>query len=195
MSRRFAGFSLIELLTVIAIVGLVVLVAVPAFGKMRRRAALVAAASELRSAFHLTRSLAIARNVNCGMKFTLLHGRWHFAVYEDGDRDGVRNDDIKKGIDKLVRRPRTVFREGGIVDIGLLDIPVKDPDGDTLAPNKSPVAFNKSAICSFSPYGESTPGTIYLTDGGRDLWAVRVYGTTAKMRVLRYDRSTRKWRA
>ena len=195
MSRRSGGFSLLELLTVIAIVGLVVLVAVPAFGKMRRRAALVAATQELRSAFHLTRSRAIARGANCGMKFLLLGGRWHFAVYDDGDGDGVRNDDIKKGIDRLVRHPRTVFRQDGIVDIGLLDIPMKDPDGDPIKPGRSPVAFNKSAICSFSPIGESTPGTIYLTDGGRDLWAVRVYGATAKMRVLRYDRRTRKWRA
>jgi prepilin-type N-terminal cleavage/methylation domain-containing protein len=195
VSRRNGGFSLIELLTVVAILGLVFVVSVPAFGKMRRRAALVAATSELRSVFHLTRSRAIARGVNCGMKFELLGGQWQFSVYEDGDRDGVRNDDIKKGIDKRVARPRTVFRHDGIVSIGLLDIPIKDPDGDPLGPNKSPVAFNKSAICSFSPYGESTPGTIYLTDGGRNLWAVRVFGATAKMRVLHYDRGTRKWKA
>lgn len=195
MFKRASGFSLIELMTVVAIVGLVVVVTIPAFGKMRRRAALLAATAELRSVFHLTRSRAIARNVNCGLKFTRVHGQWRFAVYEDGDRDGVRNDDIRKGTDRMVSGPRTVFRDSGIIDIGLLDIPIRDPDGDPLGPNKSPVAFNRSAICSFSPYGESTPGTIYLTDGGRDLWAVRVYGATAKMRVLRYDRGTRKWKA
>jgi hypothetical protein len=41
--------------------------------------------------------------------------------------------------------------------------------------------------------GESTPGTIYITDRGLDLYAVRVYGATAKIRVLRYVPATKKW--
>jgi hypothetical protein len=55
------------------------------------------------------------------------------------------------------------------------------------------VQFGRSTICSFSPLGESSSGTIYLTARGRDLWAVRVYGATAKIRILRYVRSTGKW--
>ena len=34
--------------------------------------------------------------------------------------------------------------------------------------------------------------TIYR-DRGQDLYAVRVFGTTAKVRVLRYMRETGKW--
>lgn len=193
MSRQQRGLSLLELLTVVAIVGLIVCITVPSFGNLRRRAALQAAATELRSQFHLTRSRAIAHNVNCGMKFLLLAGEWHFAVYEDGDGDGVRNDDIKSGKDRMIARPRVVLPTSRAATIGLLDISIKDPDGDALSPSKSPVAFNQSTICSFSPLGQSTPGTIYITDRGLDLYAVRVYGASAKIRVLRYLRATGKW--
>ena len=193
MSRHQRGFSLMELLTVVSIIGLFVAVAVPSFLNLRRRAALRAASAELRTQFHLARSRAISRNVNCGLKFLLMGGQWHFAVYQDGDHDGVRNDDIKSGKDWLVARPRVVFPSSRAVTIGLLNVAIKDPDGDLLSPKKSPVVFNKSAICSFSPLGESSSGTIYLTDRGLDLYAVRVYGASAKIRVLRYVRGTGKW--
>jgi prepilin-type N-terminal cleavage/methylation domain-containing protein len=193
VSRRTRGYSLPELLTVVAILGAIVTVTVPAFANMRRRTALRSASAQLRSVFHLTRSRAIAHNVNCATKFLLLAGQWHFAVYEDGDGDGVRNDDISKGKDPMVERPQVLFPESRLVIPGLLRETIKDPDGDPLPPTKSPISFNNSMLCSFSPRGEATPGTIYLTDHGRDLFAVRVYGATAKIRVLRYDRLKRKW--
>lgn len=193
MRKRTSGFTLLELLTVLSIIGLMVLVAVPAFATLRRKALLRAASIELRSIFHLARMRAIARSTNCGLKFMLLGGEWHFAVYDDADGDGVRNDDIAEGIDKLVKPPRVVFPTSPVVRIGLLEKTIRDPDGDRLIAGTSPVRFNRSAICSFSPLGESTPGTIYLTDRGQDLYAVRVYGATAKIRVLRYDHGTGRW--
>jgi prepilin-type N-terminal cleavage/methylation domain-containing protein len=190
VSRRNRGYTLIELLLIIAIVGLIAGVTVPNFQKMQRRIALRAAAGELRSAFHLARMRAISRSVNTGLKFVLLNGAWHFATYEDGDRDGVRNDDIKKGIDKLVARPRIVFSQSQLVTIGLPPYPFKDPDGDTV---KSSVTFGQSLLCSFSPVGEASPGSIYITDNDGDVWCVRVYGATAKIRTLRYDRAKKRW--
>ena len=190
MSKRQHGYTLIELLIIVAIVGLVLGVAYPNFLKMQRRIALRSAAGELRSIFHLARMRAISRGLNTGVKFVLLGGTWHFATYQDGDRDGVRNDDINKGIDKMIAPPRIVFSQSHIVTIGVIDVPVKDPDGDLV---KSPVTFNQSTLCSFSPVGQATPGTIYITDNDGDLWCVRVYGPTAKIRTLRYDRATKRW--
>lgn len=188
--RKRSGYTLIELLIIVAIVGLVLGVAYPNFQKMQRRIALRSAAGELRSIFHLVRMRAISRGANTGVKFVLLGGVWHFATYEDGDRDGVRNDDIKKGIDRMIAPPRIVFSQSNIVTIGVIDVPVKDPDGDLV---KSPVTFNQSTLCSFSPVGQATPGTIYITDNDGDLWCVRVYGASAKIRTLRYDRATKRW--
>jgi prepilin-type N-terminal cleavage/methylation domain-containing protein len=189
LSRR-NGYSLIELLTVVAILGLMAAITLPNFSKMRNRMALRAAAGELRSIFHLVRQQAITRGTSTGVKFISIAGQWHFILYEDGDDDGVRNEDIKRGIDIPLSPPRVVFREARNITIGLIEVPVKDADGDVV---KSPVTFNNSTICSFSPLGASTPGTIYITDSAGDLWCVRVYGASAKIRTLRYDREKRKW--
>ncbi len=48
-------------------------------------------------------------------------------------------------------------------------------------------------ICSFSPLGESTPGSIYLWDGRDRMAVVRVYGRTGKVRTLYYRRGERGW--
>ena len=193
MSRRSHGYTLIELLTTMAILGMFVSIAYPAFGNFGRRRALRAATAQLRGAFMLTRYRAISTSTNCAMKFVQLGGVWHFAVYADGDGDGVRNDDITRGVDRMLERPRVVLPESRIVTIGLLREAIKDPDGDPLPPTKSPVTFNRTTLCSFSPLGEATPGTIYLTDRGRELWCVRVFGATAKLRVLRYDLRRKRW--
>ena len=57
-----------------------------------------------------------------------------------------------------------------------------------------PIRFNSSDICSFSPTGESTPGSIYLWDGHDRMAVVRVFGRTAKVRTLYYRRGDREWK-
>jgi prepilin-type N-terminal cleavage/methylation domain-containing protein len=189
------GFTLTELLTTIAIVGLIVAVATPSWLTFRRRSAVRAASAEIRAVFHQVRSRAIAQSRNAGVRFSKSGSQWHFAIYDDGDRDGVRNDDIRSGADPMVAPPRLLLQQGQLVSIGLPGTVVRDPDGDKLKPDASPVQFNRSAVCSFTPMGSATPGTIYLTDDAGSLYAVRVYGATAKIRLIRYESSTKRWEA
>ena len=196
MSKRSSGYSLgyslMEALTVVAIIGMIALCAVPAFANYRRRMSVMAAADQLRSILRLTRSRAIAANHNVGVKF--IAGReWTYAIYEDGNGNGVLNDDIARGIDRRVFGPAVVMPSFHIATIGLLRTTVKDPDGDPLDPGASPVQFGRSTICSFSPVGSGTPGTVYLVDGGGQLWAARCTGAGGRVRVLRYDGARKKW--
>lgn len=191
--RDDRGYTLAELLTVIAIVGLSVSIALPAFASLRRSHGLRAATQEIRTIFHLARSRAITRSSNCAVKFSYSGRRWMYAVYDDGDGDGVRNDDIRSGIDTVFAGAREVLREEHFADIGITGA-MKDPDGSgVLSPKSSPVRFNSSTLCSFSADGSATPGSIFLTDGDGGMSVVRVYGTTAKIRVLRYHADRGTW--
>ena len=188
------GFTLIEMLITIAIIGMIAAFAAPAFMTIARHAAARNAAGELRSIFFAARIRAIARGRNCGVKFSKAADGWTYALYDDGDGDGVRNDDITSGVDKCAQPSRRVL--AGMerrAFIGLPPYALVDPDGDPLPPTKSPVNFNNSTICSFSSMGEATPGTIYITDSIDDVYAARVFGTTGRTRVLRWNRSKSKW--
>ena len=149
MSKRSPGYSLIEALTVIAIIGTIALCTVPAFANYRRRMSVLAASEQLRNILRLTRSRAITSGHNVGVKF--IAGReWTYAIYEDGDGDGVRNDDIDRRVDRRILGPAVVMPSFHIATIGLLKTTIKDPDGDPLKPDASPVQFGRSTICSTS---------------------------------------------
>jgi type II secretory pathway pseudopilin PulG len=192
VSKKTPGYSLLELVTALTLLGIILLCAIPAFGNYRRRMSIIAAADELRSILRETRSRAIASGRHAGVKFISGH-EWTYAIYEDGDGDGIRNDDITRGTERRTFGPAVVMPSFHLATIGLLKTPVKDPDGDSLKPDASPVQFGRSTICAFSPIGGGTPGTIYLIDGGGQLWAARVYGNGGRVRLLRYHDGLRKW--
>lgn len=62
------GFSFIELLLVIVILGLLVAVSIPWFGKMRRRAELRSAAMEIGTTLVAARMKAVKANVNTSVR-------------------------------------------------------------------------------------------------------------------------------
>jgi prepilin-type N-terminal cleavage/methylation domain-containing protein len=192
VSSKQHGYTLAELLIVVAIIGMTVGVATPAFNSLRRRSAVRAAAAEIHSVFYIARMRAASRGRNSGIRFMKSGNEWLYAEYSDGDGDGLRSDDIAAGIDRPLFTPRRVlFMDHGAATIGVVSKTIPDPDGDKLTPTSSPVQFGRSQICSFSPIGESTSGTIYLIDGLGGIYAVRVYGASAKIRTLRFN--GRKW--
>ncbi len=192
---RFRGFSLIELLVVLSLMGLFVAVSIPALSTVRSSIVLRAAAQEASASLHFARSRAIARDVNTGVKFTMADGKWVYTIYDDTDGDGVRNDDIAAGIDVPLRGATTVLGGEHNVRIGFAHPPPNDPDtGKPFSPSAAAVQFGVSKICSFSKRGEATPGSIYLTDGRGGAAAVRVHGATGRIRIIRYDSGTGKWK-
>lgn len=193
MSRSHSGHSLIELLIVVAIVGLLAGISAPQFAAHRRHSAVIAAADTLRSVFREIRSEAIRRDRNCGARFTVSGTTWSYSIYVDGDGDGVLNDDIKSGVDRRIAGPLPLDSHLAPATIAVPPVKVRDPDGDWMLPTDSPVQFNRSAICSFSPVGSGTPGSIYLSDGKSTFYAARVLGASGRVRLLRYDPATGKW--
>jgi len=193
MNQR--GQTLGEAMCIVALVGMFAAIGVPAFVSMNRRNAVRAAADELRGIFRSARAQAIARARNVGIKFTRDGAEWLYATYNDGDGDGIRSDDIRKNVDRLVAGPVRLAQHQNIARISLPPVPIVDPDGDDIQPDDEPVQFNRSTICSFSPIGTSTPGSVYLTDGGGGVWCLRVYGPTARVRLLQYNAQRRKWEA
>ncbi len=142
-------------------------------------------ASELRSVLQFARASAIASDAETAVKFRKVNEEWIYGLYRDGDGDGVRNADISAGIDRRIPSPPGIPERLSVAAIGLPRIAVRVPDTDTiLRPGEDPIRFGGSLLCSFSPLGSATPGSIYVTDRLRAAAAVRVFGATGRIRIV-----------
>lgn len=196
------GFTLAEVLVVLAAVGLTAAITVPRLWQATAALRVRSAASEIVSIFHLARGYAIRHNHHVGVRFDTRGAlgvddeRVTWSLYRDGDGDGVRTRDIEDGTDPPVMVGRAVARLGASVRFGFPPGPApRDPGNPRRRLDRldDPIRFNRSDIASFSPLGGSTPGSVYLTDGRAALAVVRVYNRTGKIRVLVYDPEREIW--
>ena len=124
------------------------------------------------------------------------YGGWNYAIYADGDNDGVLNEDIAKGIDKLEQGPEPLVSPRALATIGIPPRGLPDPDGGPrIGPEASPVQFNRSMLCSFASDGSGTPGSIYLRTVAGDAAVVRCSGAGGRISVLLLNRFFRIWRS
>ncbi len=190
------GFSLLEALIVLAVFGLAATLAVARLDGAYRRTALDLAAEEVRSALHLTRSIAIRHNRNAALRFETGAISGAVRIYRDGDGDGVLSRDITAMIDRPEGPLRQLGHPGLAVRFGF---PRGTPPRDPADPSRrldrldDPIRFNRSNLASFDPFGAATPGSVYLTDGVDGLVAVRVFGRSGRIRILRWDPEADRW--
>jgi hypothetical protein len=155
------------------------------------------AAHELAMVLFEARSHARRLSTNVGVKFYPQAGRVAYACFRDGDGDGVRTNDINAGVDPQVTPLRLLAHLRGQLGFGFPPgRPPRDPGDPTRRLDRltDPVRFNDSDLASFGPLGTSTPGSLYVTDGRRELSVVRLLGWTGKVRVLRWDPDADVWR-
>lgn len=186
-----SGSSFIEALAAIGIVMLLGAMAVPQLGRQRDYLSASGAARHLACVVHLTRTEAVKRGTHVGLLFQPSGQRFRFALFADGNRDGVRSGDIAGGVDRQVTEwasldenfPRTAF---GIAP------GVTDPDsGGPLG--GSPLKLGGGSLLSFGPTGGATSGTVYLRGPTEQQYAVRILGVTGRSRVLRFDFRGKRW--
>lgn len=188
MNHRQRGSSLTEIIVGLSIVAGLAAVGIPTLNKARSGIALTAATSQLRAVFHQTRVMAIARNRSLGIRFQLEPASWSWRIYEDGDGDGVRTDDISKGVDfPIGTRKRLDVAPGRI---GIPNGTIPDPYASQPLAARPPVRFGTGYLCVFTSEGDATNGSIVVTDG-EAVRVIRVYGTSAVVSVLRWN--GKKW--
>ncbi len=170
------------------------LLAAPGVLSLKESVAIRNAVHETTVAFFRARAYSISRDRNVGLKFRKNAGRYEWALYADGNGNGVRTVEIASGVDRYlgVSYP---WSRNDVRPAIMTGTRVPDPGapGRYLDRIDDPIRFNASDICSFTPVGDSTPGSVYLWDAHDRMAVVRVFGGTAKIRTLYYRRGARGW--
>jgi Tfp pilus assembly protein FimT len=187
------GYSAIEVLFATALTLVVAGMAVPQMLASVDDTRTVGAARYLAGRLQHARMEAIGRSAVVAVRFTTDASGCAFAVYVDGNGNGVLATDIQRGIDWLEMRPEHLSDKFQSVTIGVLpDVPAVD--AGSAAPNGDPLKLGASNAVSFSPQGTSSSGSVYLLGRSKSQYVVRIFGETGKTRVLRYDAAARQWK-
>ncbi|MDQ5859269.1 MAG: hypothetical protein M3542_13460 [Acidobacteriota bacterium] len=189
------GLTSVEIVVALALMGALMTATATGAFQLQSALAVRSAAAELSAAFLRARAYALTRGISVALKFRKDGGRWEWALYRDGNGNGVRNAEIQSGVDRSLGLA-IVWPRNDVRPAILQGTPVPDPGspGSSLDRLDDPIRFGSSDLCSFSPLGESTPGSVYLWDGRDRMAVVRIFGRSAKVRTLFHYRGERSWR-
>jgi hypothetical protein len=135
---------------------------------------------------------SVTRSADVAVRFAATSGGYGFAVYVDGNRNGVLASDIGQGVDWRLGAVETLPENFAGVDFGTLPgLPAIDIGGT--APGSNPIHLGSSGSATFTPLGTSSTGTLYLRGHGNQQFAIRIYGETGKTRILKFDVRSRRW--
>ena len=190
---KYRGYSFLELMMVMALGVTLCAVALPNYLTTLDDVRAIGATRHISGRFQRARMEAVMRSATVGIQFTQISGGYSYAVYLDGNGNGVLTRDIQRGVDRRIAAPERLPDQFAGVEFGAIaGLPPVDPGGTP--PGTDPIRLGAGSFASFSAMGTSSSGTVYIR-GRRDAqYAVRLFGETGKTRVLRFERGTRQWR-
>jgi hypothetical protein len=130
------------------------------------RSRALAATQYVASRMRLARAQAVSRAAVVAVRFEDTAAGMTIAVFIDGNRNGVRMQDIQSGADAPLDPPIAL---SALFPGVTLELPP-----------------SMSQLFSFTPSGTATSGSVYVSGRDGSRFAVRVLGVTARARVLRY---------
>jgi hypothetical protein len=194
MRTEERGVSLAELAAVLVILGVLFLASIPALSEILAEESLGTAAREVAAILHAARARAVFQGADVGVKWVANAGDLVLTVFQDGNGNGVLTADIRKGVDKLVAGPYWLgSRYPGVNFSFVPGMNGTDPGGAPIGNLADPVRFGNSNICSFSPAGHASPGTVYLSNRKNRQAAVRVTPINAKIQIWTWHGKKLKW--
>ncbi len=192
--RAAPGYSFLELLFVMGLVMTIAGIAVPGILAGLNDLQTLGGVRYISARLQRARMDAVSRGVNVAMRFTTIGTSYSYAIYADGNGDGVRSRDIQRGIDEPLARDERLPEQFPGVDFATLPgLPAVDASSP--APGSDPLALGASNMVAFTPLGTSTPGSLYILGPRGTQYVIRVFAETGKTRILRFDARARRWEA
>jgi type II secretory pathway pseudopilin PulG len=187
------GAALIDIVCTTGLIGVLCAIALPTLNAARESNAAHSAAMFVAARLQQARIEALRRNATVAVRFAPEELN-RFAVYVDTDGDGVLASDIDAGIDATIAPEARLSDFIGNVGLRINRNILEPETGASLAAGSDPLRIGRSSLLSFSPLGNATSGTLYLAGETGPQLAIRIFGATGRLRVLRFDEARRPWR-
>jgi hypothetical protein len=189
-----SGYSFLELMMVMALGITMSAAAVPEYLTALDDVRANGAAYYISGRLQRARMEAVMRSAMVGVRFTqAVDGRYTYAVYLDGNGNGILTRDIQRGVDLLITASEALPDQFPGVEFGAIPgLPPVDSGGT--APGSDPIRLGSGSIASFSASGTATSGTVYIRSRRDAQYAVRIFGETGRTRMLKFDPGSRQWR-
>lgn len=190
------GMTLLETVVCLVLVSLVTVAVVPALASMRASALTAAGARHLAVTLHALRWKSVAEGRGHGMYFVRDAKGWGWYEVRDGNGNGLRVAEVANGTDPTLAGPLRLENVASGVTLGFPPgdpFPRVPPKTGWLDDLDDPIRIGNTNLLAFSPTGTSSSGTLYVTDRRERLYAVVLYGKTAKIRVWRYAAGSGQW--
>jgi len=185
-----AGFSLLELLFVMSATLTTGAVAIALTSSAIDEMRTAAAARYIGGTIGAARLDAVRRSSSVALRFEPVGDDYTFAVYEDGNGNGVRTVEIRSGVDRSVGATE---RLGDKFPGVRFQLTPGTPDADgTVTGETDGVRIGTSRLLTLTADGTASSGTLYVR-GRKGQYAVRILGATGRTRVLQYRAEDRTW--
>ena len=191
--RASSGYSLVELAFVMGILVTLTGIAIPQMLASLDDLRALGATRYLSTRLQRARSEAVARSANVAVRFVQEGEGYAFAVYVDGNRNGVRGLDIERGVDRRLGASERLGDSFSGVEFGTIpNLPPVDAGG--AGPGSDPIRLGPTGSATFTALGTATPGSLYIRSRRGAQYVIRIFGETGKTRMLRFDVSTKQWK-
>ena len=188
------GMALVDVLAATGLSLVMAGMAVPVVGGTLERERTLVGAHYLAAAVQRARLEALKRSAVVAVRLQELDGRTSVQLFADGNGNGDLQKDINRRIDPALTTREWLDDHARGVSLQI-NQPIADVGGGAdLAAGDDPVRIGNSSLVSFSPLGSATSGTLYVAAGRGPQMAIRIYGATGRVRVLRFDAQARQWR-
>ena len=188
------GYSLLEVVFVASLGVTLTAVAVPQYlaGLDDWRAS--GAARYLSARLQRARMEAVMRSAAVALRFVETPDGYNYTVYLDGNGNGVRSEEIQSGVDRRLNASERLHDHFAGVEFGALPgLPPIDSAGTS--PGADPVRLGVSGLATFTALGTSSSGTVYIRGRGGAQYAVRIFGDTGKIRIMKFEPRAGQWSA
>jgi prepilin-type N-terminal cleavage/methylation domain-containing protein len=186
------GYTLPELLVVLGLMTTVSAMALPSVTAGLDEAKVRGAAHYIAGRFGLTRTQAVHRHANVGLRFTGTAQDISLRPFLDTNDNGVRSTEIATGVDTPILPAERLADLFGGVRFGFIEGATLI-DGTPVDPGDEPVRFGVARMATFTPVGTATAGTVYIRGRERSQYAVVILGATGRTRIARFDPKRLLW--